>query len=216
VIGQTLLTPNDNWSDQPDANAIVDTAAALQAFQLPAGSKDAALLARALTPGIYTATVSASDGGSGVALVEVYDVPAGDPSARLINLSTLGRVGTGDNILIAGLVIRGTGPAQVLVRAIGPGLTPFGVSGLLARPSLSILSRTTSATILTNEGWTSGGLKGDLEGAALYAGAFPIADGSADSAAVMVLDPGDYTIQISGVGGTTGMALVEVYTFNPL
>src|SRR5262249_22999292 len=121
---------------------------------------------------------------------------------------------TGANILIPGLVIGGSGPLRVLVRAVGPGLTQFGVPGVLQRPSLSVFSGQRS--ILSNTGWTSEGRKGDLEGAFLYAGAFPLADGSGDSAAVITLNPGAYTIQVSGVGGTTGEVLVEVYTFSAL
>ena len=205
--GLTLFA-NDNWNENTLGPSIVDTAAAVGAFPLPAGSKDAAVLAL-LPPGLYTALVGSADGNSGVALIEAYDAIAGDPDARLINLSTRGLVGTGANILIPGIVVGGTGRLRLLVRAVGPGLVQFGVPGVLARPTLAVYSGQTLSR--TNTGWTSDGLKADLESAARAVGAFPLADGSADCAALLSVNPGNYTLQVSGVGGTTGEVLVEVY-----
>lgn len=135
----------------------------------------------------------------------------GAPGARLVNLSTRAQVGTGDKILIPGLVIGGSDPVRVLVRAIGPGLTAFGVSGALARPTMTVFSAATQKAIGSNTGWSGGADKGDIAGAAAVVGAFALADGSADCAALLTLTSGAYTIQVSGVGGTTGEALVEVY-----
>ena len=98
---------------------------------------------------------------------------------------------------------------RVLVRAVGPGLIPFGVTGTLPRPVMTLFSG--SSAIRTNTGWTADGYKADLAAAAQAVGAFALADSSADSAVLVRLAPGSYTVQISDLGGTVGEALVEIY-----
>lgn len=205
-----VLLANDNWGSEGNAAQIATTAAAVGAFALPPGSKDAVVLG-ALPGGLYTASLGGPGSDTGVALIEAYDADVGAPGARLVNLSTRAQVGTGDKILIPGLVIGGSDPVRVLVRAIGPGLTAFGVSGALTRPTMTVFSAATQKAIGSNTGWSAGVDKGDIAGAAAVVGAFALADGSADCAALLTLTGGAYTIQVSGVGGTTGEALVEVY-----
>jgi outer membrane protein assembly factor BamB len=201
---------NDNWVPEDDVgNNIVDISKAVGAFSLPPGSKDAVVYAATVLPGAYTAILGSADGGAGVALVEMYDAAANRPDARLTGISNRGLVGTGDNVLIAGLAIGGNGPLRVLVRAVGPGLAAYGVAGALTQPVLAVYSLQT--VIRRNVGWTSDGYKADLVAATQAVGDFPLADGSADCAVLITLDRGAYTIQVSGVGGTTGVALVEVY-----
>jgi hypothetical protein len=212
-VGQTPIDlRNDNWGEilTPGLNfGVADTAKAVGAFALPVGSKDAAIAA-SLRPGVYTAHVTSVNQQSAVALLELYDVRGpGDPTGRIVNLSTRGQVGTGDNVLIPGVVVGGTGTVRLLVRAVGPGLTQFGVSGVLARPTLTVFSG--SQMLASNTGWTSQGLKGDLIAAAERVGAFTLADNSADCALILEATAGTYTIQVSGVGNTTGEALVEIY-----
>ena len=206
--GATLLT-NNNWCDDGKMRQTMDTTLAAGAFPLPENSKDAVLVAT-LQPGTYTALVESADSQEGFTLLEAYDAASSTPNARLINLSTRGHVGTGANVLIAGLVISGGGSMNVLVRAVGPGLAGFDVAGVLARPTLTVFA-SNGNPIRSNTGWTSEGLKGDLAGAARRAGAFAFAEGSADCAALLSLGSGNYTIKVSGLGGTTGEALVEVY-----
>lgn len=206
--GATLLT-NNNWCDDGKKLQIVDTTVAAGAFPLPENSKDAVVVAT-LQPGAYTTLIDSADGGAGVALVEAYDAASSTPNARLVNLSTRGHVGTGANVLIAGLVINGDGAMNVLVRAVGPGLAGFNVTGALVQPTLTVFAGD-GTPIRNNTGWISEGLKGDLAGAARRAGAFAFAEGSADCAALVSLGSGSYTIKVSGVGDTTGEALVEVY-----
>jgi outer membrane protein assembly factor BamB len=210
--GQVPLRRNDNWleNDESTGLSVSETAAAVQAFTLQPGSADAAILPT-LPGGAFTVQVTGADGRSGVALVEVYDVPQpGDPTARLLrNLSTRGFVGTGENILIAGFVVGGTETMRLLIRGVGPGLAQFNVPGVLARPKLTIFSGSTS--VGGNTGWTTDGYKGDLIGASKRVSAFDLQNGSADSAMLFDARPGPYTIQISGVDNTTGEALVEIY-----
>jgi outer membrane protein assembly factor BamB len=205
---------NDDWGTGNDPAQITAVTASVGAFPLPAASRDAAVVAR-LEPGLYTAVISSADNSSGVGLVEAYDAEAGNPGARLFNLSTRGRVGDGTGVLIPGLVVRGNGAVRVLVRAVGPGLADFNVTGVLARPTLNVLSQATGALLGTNLGWTTTGLQADLAAAALAAGAFPLKDKSNDCALILTLPNGDYTIPVAGVNGTTGEVLVEVYVLPP-
>jgi len=103
----------------------------------------------------------------------------------------------------------GTTPHRVLVRAAGPALASFGLGGLLARPQLTVYSGTT--VIAQNTGWNSGPDPAAVATAAEAVGAFPFGPASADAAMVLSLPPGNYTAQVTGVGETTGLALVEVY-----
>jgi Tol biopolymer transport system component len=129
----------------------------------------------------------------------------------LRNLSTRGQVGTGANILIAGFVVGGTTPKQVLIRAVGPTLSSFGITGTLADPQLDLFSG--SSRIATNDNWNGAS---QLSTAASQAGAFPLPAASRDSALLVTLAPGSYTAQVSGVGGTSGVALVELYDMDAL
>ena len=204
-----ITKSNDNWGSEGNAAQLAAAATALGAFALPAGSKDAAVLI-ALGPGAYTTVVENVDGTPGIALVEAYDAAsAPNSTTRLVNLSARGRAGTGSSVLIPGFVIAGDGPLRVLVRAVGPGLIPFGVTGTLPRPVMTLFSG--SSPIRTNTGWTADGYKGDLAAAAQAVGAFALADSSADCAALLTLAPGGYTVQVSDLGGVVGEALVEIY-----
>jgi hypothetical protein len=119
-------------------------------------------------------------------------------------------VGTGAGIIIPGFVISGSGTEQILVRADGPGLTQFGVTGALAQPSLSVFDNSGTA-IATNTEWGTNKNPIQIASVSSQVGAFPLASASADSALVITLPSGAYTMQISGVNGTTGVALAELY-----
>ncbi|MSU48109.1 MAG: DUF1800 family protein [Opitutus sp.] len=215
------ITENDNWGT-PVGNATPVTAATFSsvgAFGLTTGSRDAALLAT-LPPGSYTAQVSGVGNTTGVSLIEVYEV--GAVSARLSNISTRALVGTGGNILIPGLVISpGSGTRRLLVRAAGPALGALGVGGALLDPTMLVLNAANGATVASNDNWGTPVGAGASTAAALTTafnqnGAFAFATGSRDSALIADVAPGNYTIQVSGVGSTVGVALVEVYDITPV
>ncbi|MSU47884.1 MAG: hypothetical protein EXS37_02120 [Opitutus sp.] len=209
--GAVIVGGNDDWSVADGGFSPADTAAAVGAFPLPPNSRDAAVVLP-LPAGLYTAHVKSTEGRGGVVLIEAYDAIGGDPTARLVNLSTRGQVGVDANSLFAGVVVGGTARTRLLLRAVGPGLAQFGVSGVLARPTMSLFSGPAGgALVRSNSGWTTEGFKYDLEIAAKAVAAFPLADGSADCAMLVTVDPGAYTIRISGAGITTGEALVEIY-----
>ncbi|WP_158277340.1 PQQ-binding-like beta-propeller repeat protein [Opitutus sp. ER46] len=199
---------NDNWGDGDDAAAIAEIGNGLGAFPLDAGSRDAAVLARFDPALTYTEVIGSADGSTGVALAEVYEI---DPtSAGLHNLSTRGYVGTGVDVLIAGLHISGTGKLRLLIRGIGPGLKQFNVPGTIARPRIQV--STLDGTVMAeNSGWYAAGLSGDINAATALSGGFPLKSTDADTALVMALSPGSYTVILSGVDGDVGVGMVEVY-----
>lgn len=209
-----VLMENDDWSGADMRAAFVR----LGAFALAPASKDAALLAT-LPPGAYTLQVVAQ-GGEGVALVEIYDaseVPALELQ-QVINLSTRALVGTGEAVLAAGFVVTGSVPKRVLVRGVGPGLSGFGVTGVLEDPALRIFQG--GSVIAQNDDWQtpttvsavqSAATGAELAAAAAATGAFALQDGSRDAGLIVVLSPGAYTAIVNGVNETTGAGMVEVY-----
>jgi hypothetical protein len=106
-------------------------------------------------------------------------------------------------------VVGGDAPARVLVRAAGPALAAFGVAGPLPRPQIAIYQG--DRLLRVNRGWAEGGVAHDVRVAAEVAGAFPWPERSADAALLLLLEPGPYTLQVSGLDGSVGEALAEVY-----
>lgn len=208
ALASDLVRSNDNWQ-QDGADAALFTR--LGAFPFANNSLDAALV---LQLGVqnYTAVVSGASNTTGISLVEVYDAdtqPGAPANPRLLNLSTRGLAGTGDNTLIAGLVITGTQPRRVLIRAVGPGLTQFGVSGILADPTLTVFQG--GAAIATNDDWEISRSGAAIAMTAQRVGAFALDPASLDAALLITLAPNAYTVVINGADGGTGIALVEVY-----
>lgn len=211
----TVLLANDNWSASPGFEAV---SSASGAFPLGVGSRDAALVATLGAAGSSGYSVRVSSAGvatTGIALAEVYDLEPRTAPVRLVNVSTLGFAGVDAEILAPGFVIGGTAPKRVLVRAVGPGLAPFGVNDVLADPRLTIIPLGKSFTVASNDQWGDGGQTAALQAVFLAAGAFDLPSGSKDAALVVRLPPGGYTVQVSGAGRTTGTVLVEVYDLDP-
>ena len=206
--GSSVIETNTGWTTAANPAAIAAGASSSGAFAFAAGSTDSAILTT-LTPGGYTAQISSGTGPTGVGLIEVYDLSTATPSQNLVNLSTRALAGTGNETLISGLIIGGTLPKRVLIRAAGPALAAFNLTGVLARPQLTLFSGNTP--IFVNAGWSTSSDAAAITTASAQAGAFAFLAGSADAAMIVTLAPGAYTAQVSGVGGTTGLALVEVY-----
>jgi DNA-binding beta-propeller fold protein YncE len=202
-----LVASNTGWGTNPNPAQIAGVAAQVGAFALPSGSADCALEV-SLLAGAYTVQVSGVNNTTGVALAEVYEVSSN--GTRLINVSTRAQVGTGGNIIISGFVISGTGTEQLLVRADGPALTQYGVSGVLTQPSLSIVD-SAGNQVASNTGWGTNSNPAQIANVASQVGAFALNSGSADCALEVSLPAGAYTVQVSGVNSTTGDALAEIY-----
>ena len=192
----TLITSNDNWNTPP-APDIEATGLA------PTNPLESAILVT-LDPGLYTAVVTGKAGGTGVGLVEAYDLDQ-SATSQLGNLSTRGFVDTGNNVMIGGFILGpdGAPDASVLVRAIGPSLIPFGVTDALADPVLE-LHDANGTLIKSNDNWNTPPAP-DIEATGL-APTNPL-----ESAILTSLPPGGYTAIVAGKGGLTGVALVEVY-----
>jgi len=127
------------------------------------------------------------------------------------NVSTRGYVSS-TQTFIGGFVVQGTGTRNVLIRGDGPVLASFGVSSPLADPVLQVYN--SSGTIIaTNTGWGTNTTPTSISSAATAVGAFPLPSGSADSAVLLTLQPGAYTVQITSAKGNSGIALFEAYTY---
>src|SRR5581483_4409052 len=203
--GGTSVSSNDNWGGVASISA---TAAAVGAFPFAAlDSKDAAI-ATTVPGGAYTMEVSGVGGATGGVLAELYDAGGSFSAAvtRLINLSVRKQLDSGE-VLTAGFVIGGNSSRTVLVRAIGPGLAVFGVAGTMPDPKLELFDGSTS--LAANDIW---GGDPQLNAAGGAVGAFAIADpASKDAMLLITLPPGAYSAQASGLGGSSGSVLVEVY-----
>src|SRR6266487_6744575 len=193
-----LIAFNDNWGDAPNKQQIIDANLA------PPNAAEAAILAT-LDPGNYTAIVRGANNTTGVALVEGYDIEAGT-SSKLENISTRGFVQTGTKVMIAGVIVGGSGSQEVIVRALGPTLSNFGVANALADPTLE-LRDINGNLIQSNDNWRS-----TQQAEIIATGLQPPND--AESAIVATLAPSNYTMIVRSVNNTTGVALVEVYRLN--
>jgi hypothetical protein len=206
--GSTLVGSNAGWSGNA---GIAAAAAAVNAFAWADPTSHDAAIVESLQPGAYTANVSGQLGDTGVALAEIYDAtPAGSyspSSPRIINISARTQVGTGGNVLIAGFVIGGSTSKTVLIRASGPALIPFGVTGTLPDPMLKLNSGATQ--IASNSRW---GGDARIASVASTVNAFTWQFATSNDSAILVtLPPGAYTATVEGSSGDTGVALVEVY-----
>ena len=190
------VVTNDNWRDTQEAEIIASTVP-------PADNLESAIVAT-LPPGPYTAIESGKNSGTGVGLVEVYDLDQ-SAGATLANISTRGFVNTGENVMIGGFIIgpSDTGSANVLVRAIGPSLSDSGVANPLQDPFLE-LHDANGATLTTNDNWK------DTQQTEIEATGVPPTD-DRESAIVSTLAPGAYTAIVRGTNNATGVGLVEVY-----
>jgi hypothetical protein len=171
------------------------------AFGFPANSRDAAFVQS--VEGNRSIQVRGT--GAGVVLVEAYDLGSGN-TPRMINVSARNRVGTNDDILIAGFNIAGTGAKQLLIRAVGPKLTAFGVTGVLSDPQLEVFASGNTTALTSNDNWDA-----SLAPTFTTVGAFQLDANSRDAALLTTLQPGTYTVQVRGANNGTGEALIEIY-----
>jgi sugar lactone lactonase YvrE len=204
---QVVIASNAGWGNAFTSPLIVAAQSSVGAFPLGDNTTDCALIIT-VPAGTYTAQVSSGDGTSGLALAEVYEMAS--TGTRLVNISTRALVGTGGDVLIPGFVISGSGTENLLLRADGPSLTQFQVNGVLAQPVLRVVDTSTNV-IDADTGWSTNLNAADIAAAAAAVGAFELPQNSADSASLITLSPGTYTMEVLGVNDTTGVALAEVY-----
>ena len=195
---QHLIATNDNWRTTQFAGVI--TAAGLN----PTNELESAIV-RDLAPGAYTAIVTGKNNTTGTGLTEVYNLGS-NGQAKLINISTRGQVLTQDDVMICGLVVGGAINHSYLIRALGPSLAHFGVTGVLANPTLQLTTQQ-GQTIAINDNW-----RAPQETEIQATGLAPTDD--KESAILHTLGPGTYTAIVRGKSMGTGVALVETYALD--
>ncbi|MBA3831219.1 MAG: matrixin family metalloprotease [Chthoniobacterales bacterium] len=191
-----VLETNDNWQESPE---IAD----IKASTIPPTDRRESAIVAQLDPGNYTVIVEGVNNTTGIGLVENYTLDTYSGS-RAANISTRGHVGSGDDALIGGFIIRGNTTKQVLVRALGPSLGASTSSGVLANPLVELRDGD-GQLVATNDNWQSGSQEAEIR-----ASGIPPAD-PRESALITTLGPGDYTALVRGADGGEGIGLVEIY-----
>lgn len=191
----TVLATNDDWMDSQKTE--------IQNSGLAPGNNFESAIICTLNPGSYTAILRGKNDGTGVGLIEVYDLEASVDS-KLANISTRAFINAGDNVLIGGIIGGGNGSQpKVLIRAIGPSLTALGVPNAVQDPVLELHDKN-GALIATNNDWQS-----DQQAAIEATGLAP--SNAKESAILATLEPTNYTAIVKGANNGTGVGLVEVY-----
>jgi len=210
-----LIGANDDWQTTILGGIITSSQVSdiQNSGHTPTAATESAIIAN-LQPGNYTAIVNGVNNTTGVALVEVYDLNPG-ASSSLGNISTRSFVQTGEHVMIGGFIVQGTGPKRVIIRAMGPELTSFGIPDAMANPRLE-LHNGNGVLIGANDDWQTTILGGIITSSQVSdiqnSGHTPTA--ASESAIIANLQPGNYTAIVNGVNNTTGVALVEVYDLN--
>ena len=191
-----IITSNDNWRSTQEAEIIASHLA-------PTNDFESAILTTLPSNGAgYTAIMRGANNGTGIGLVEVYDLNRSADS-KLANISSRGLVQSGDNVMIAGFIVTGAAMQRVIVRAMGPSVFP---NGNLADPTLDLFNPN-GVMVASNDDWRSN------QEAEIIATTLPPGNNS-EAAVVITLPPGGTTAIVRGKNGTTGVALVEVYALN--
>jgi hypothetical protein len=194
--GPSPFATNNNWRDTQEA--------AIKATGIPPVNDLESAIDTTLTPGNYTAIVRGNNGGTGVSLVEVYDL--NEPAGRLANISTRAFVQTGADITIAGFILGNqNGADRIVIRGIGPSLASSGVNNPLPNPNLEL--RDGDGTLLaTNNDWQD-----DPAQAAKLSAAGLAPSNDLESGMAVTLPSGSYTALLAGENDSTGIGLVEIY-----
>jgi hypothetical protein len=188
------VTTNDNWRDTQEDEIVSTTLA-------PGDDRESAIVV-SLDPGTYTAVVRGKDAGTGVSLVELYDLDEAT-SSSLANISSRGLVETGDDVMIAGLILAGENNATVVLRGLGPSLGQFQIADSLQDPTLDLYG-SDGTLIAANDDWKS------PEEAALQASSLAPTD-DREPALLATLTAGSYTAILREKNGASGIGLIEVY-----
>src|SRR6266536_3034554 len=211
-----LIASNDNWQHTIIGGIITSDQRGdiRHSGYAPADGRESAIIAD-LPAGNYTAIVRGVNDTTGVALVDVYGLSP-ETNSILANISTRSFVQTGDNVMIGGFIVQGAQPTRVIVRAIGPELTQYGVPNAMVNPTLELYDAN-GAVIASNDNWRAtiiGGVITSDQVRDIRNSGYAPGDGM-ESAIIAELPPGNYTAIVRGVNSTTGVALVEVYDLNP-
>lgn len=190
---------NDNWRDHA---RVADTIATT----IPPELDEESAIYVNLAPGVYTVQMRGADGGIGAGLVEVYEANP-DDDAQLVNISTRGIAGTGDGLMIAGVIVKGTGNRTLYIRGNGPSL-PASLQGRLTDTTL-VMRNAQEEIVAESDNWMD-----NDNFASIVATTIP--PGFPEEAAILVNVPASptgesYTIELRGAGGEEGLAIIEVF-----
>jgi hypothetical protein len=203
------VTTNDDWKIDDKTNT--NQQASVEATGIaPSDDREAAILV-SLGPGAYTTLVQGKNNEAGIGLAEVYDLDPTSP-AKLGNISTRGRVQTGDGVMIGGVIVQGTGSSRVLVRGIGPSLQASGVENALVDPMLE-LHDANGGVVVSNDDWKLRDASKGSQQDEIVATTIPPSD-DRESAVLATLFPGNYTAILRGKDGSTGVGLIEAYNLD--
>ncbi|MEO5719771.1 MAG: ice-binding family protein [Chthoniobacterales bacterium] len=195
----SLIASNNNWKDTQQT--------AIENSTIPPGDDLESAIIVNLAPANYTAILSGQNGGSGLGLIEIYDLEAFSDS-KLANLSTRGFVQVGDDVMIGGFILgNGSNSERVLIRALGPSIT--GIANPMANPTLSLFD-SNGSLLAFDDDWQDD----PSQAALIIESGIPPQD-DLESAIVTILAPGAYTAIVAGTDGGTGIALAEVYHLTP-
>jgi len=193
-----LLQKNDDWRDDQESQ-IQGTV-----FQ-PSDDRESVMIAT-LAPGAYTVLLTGKDQSTGVGLVEVYDDDTAAAS-QLANIATRGFVQTGNDVMIAGFILGNNhGNRSIAIRGRGPSLAQFGLTNVLADPTLE-LHNPNGSILVSNDDWESD----PVSAAQLTANGLALTDPK-ESGIFVTLPAGAYTAILAGAGGGTGIGVVEIYS----
>ena len=212
VGGGGVSLANDNWENGNDLEYLTELMPRSGATGLMDGSKDSVIVGSFPISG-YTALIGPNVGeADGIVLAEAFDADEDrlNSDVRLFNIATRAEVGVGDDVLIAGFWVVGGEKANLLVRAIGPGLAKDGVQNAISDIELRVVDGAGN-TVGASDDWGDSLYRDSLVREMIGAGAIVPDEGSKDAATIVTLDPGGYSVVVSGVGGETGVGLVEVF-----
>ncbi|MEN3370544.1 MAG: hypothetical protein V7609_2687 [Verrucomicrobiota bacterium] len=207
--GNATLAVNDNWKIKSDGTS---QQAEIEATKLAPTNDAESAIVMTLSPGAYTAILSGKNGGTGVGVVEVYDLAEG-ANSQLANISSRGFVDTDDNAMFAGLIAsgaNGSGYSRVIVRALGPSLTGPAIPDPLQDPTLE-LHDANGALTATNDNWKINDQTQQPQEAEVRATTLAPPSSNLESTIMATLPPGPGTAIVRGKNNSTGVALVEVY-----
>jgi hypothetical protein len=201
-----VIATNDNWRTTNlggvlTSSQMMDIVASTIP---PSHNAESAIIAR-LNPGAYTAVVRGVNDGTGIAVVEGYDLDP-DRSSTLANISTRGFILENDNVMIGGFIFGGgPGATNVMIRGVGPSLRVAGVVNPLLDPVLELFNGN-GAAISSNDDWKT-------NQAAIEATGLQPSDDAEAAVLVSNLTPGGYTAVLRGKNGGIGVGVLEVYVF---
>ncbi|MDX2187108.1 MAG: hypothetical protein SFV32_09250 [Opitutaceae bacterium] len=209
-----LIGANDNWQDAPNVGDITSASAKCGAGALSADDTRSSVILTSLKPGAYTFVTRGKAAAGGIALLEVFDVDTQEETSSLINIAARARASSGAGVTIGGFAVNGPLPKVILVRAVGPTLSRYGIpkNAVLSDPTIEVHDQRSGQVIAVNDDWKDAGNATEIRDASLRIGAASFAeDDERSSAMLLTVPPGLYSFVAKGKDNASGIVLVEVF-----